>query len=1242
VAAKQEDFVFAEHVLQRGYATEEQVEECLKLLERLRGEMELDETLANVLLKKGYLAPAQVQTIQHALDPSKAGRPRNIIRGYQLQERIGSGAMGSVYKAHHLKLDLPVALKVLRAQLSSSKTQIERLKREAQLAARLNHPNIVRGLDVGESTGFHYLAMEFVDGITVRDRIRKGPLPEKKALRIIRDVARALEHANTHGVIHRDVKPGNIMLTRDGRVKLADFGLARGKGPSDLTLEHASIGTPQYLAPEQAIRGANATHRSDLFSLGATLYHMVTGHPPFAGDNLSEIFQNVIQCRFAPPETRVKDLSLDTVYLIHHLMRANPRQRYASATALLADLEKLEKGESIAPPHFKGDYQKYLRRRRARWMVFGSVVTAATVAVLVVAAGYLSAHRERAAHQEFCRAANREYAGELQKVATLAQLDELHGRLAKVPRAGCSDEEVPDLVKRLRKAATELELVEKGETQLAKAKEQSAAFRPLHAEAKRLQKRAYLPVTRERLERIEKEIAELSRAARSQQHERVRSASTHKELLEALRALERGLRDRYVDRRTLTTVQKEADAVEALAEAWRAADRDHEQDYTDALNGRNYRKTTTALNQWIEARRAALRKHEAALSEPSRGLFRIGAAELRDELETQERDYWRTEIEAPARQALEEGRLDDAEDLVRSFLPRTLVTRRDVQKLSDQIKTLQKAKGDAQGSVIRKLQARFDTALEGRRWLDPAALVKPEVEKTHWIKEWRQRLKVLKDRAAVLQLLHTRFGSSAEAVGIQRVGPDDPYVFLDKEGKRIELAKIDHEMLVGILAPDKITGPNASALRGYFYAAESYHHEDPRKRLAFVHRALTILEGTDAWTAELRERAAFLDQEVKDREKDAESFYGSMVAAQGAKNYLTALSNCRRLLKDYRHTSFVTQQLKDLNDIRKDLERRVGVVYARARAGLPEENFRDFVESGRTRLAFKFKEWSPYEEEDAPAHEKDRKAWKEAATKKYWWDLFPALEVEEDERAERYERSIRQLSMFNDALQPDLKRGGAVLAGDPRANYELWKNGKDDEIAIIELENPFVDPANWRVRCDVSWDAPPEKEGGEPQPAYPFYFALTAGDIQAAVLFYRWDKRPGWKWGGGRGARIFRQAGALDNLDELMAEFLELRRPKKLKKRKKWDRAYLESWNKEVPYRMLLECKNGVVSFYLMPLDGKQDPGTLKDRDPLLRQRFSRRELADAWQVKGRNKPFRIVSLVRCHLREVVLEGRLR
>ncbi|MEM8884980.1 MAG: serine/threonine-protein kinase, partial [Planctomycetota bacterium] len=525
MSARQEDFVYAEHVLRRGFATEEQVQECLELLSRVRTEMELDETLEGVLLKKGYLAPAQAAVINQTINPEEAGRSRNQIEGYRLLARLGSGAMGSVYKARHVKLDILVALKVLRVELAKSRTQVERLKREAQLAARLSHENIVRSLDVGESNGFHYFAMEFVDGPTARSLIRETRMKEKDALKIVLNVARGLEHAHAAGVIHRDVKPANIMLSKDGRVKLGDFGLARGQGPSELTLEHAAIGTPQYLAPEQAASAANATPRSDLYSLGATLYHLVTGQPPFSGENLAEIFGKVLRSEFEPPEAVVDDLSVDTLYLIHRLMRPNPKDRYANATELIVDLEKSLNGQRIAPSDFKGDYQSFLDARKRKR---GAIAAAAMVVILLSAWFTLSTiakSRERQEQLETCRVLNDRGDGELDALSTLAELEAKRAELvgARAEGDACDEGLLADLDKRIGLLGIDLERVRIADDVLARARANEPNYRVLLGEAEPIR-----PVLRGAAQRCEYVRNEIRRISDRAAHDAYRAVYTER------------------------------------------------------------------------------------------------------------------------------------------------------------------------------------------------------------------------------------------------------------------------------------------------------------------------------------------------------------------------------------------------------------------------------------------------------------------------------------------------------------------------------------------------------------------------------------------------------------------------------------------------------------------------------------------------------------------------------------------
>ncbi|HEX5135706.1 MAG TPA: serine/threonine-protein kinase, partial [Planctomycetota bacterium] len=677
--ARQEDFLFAERALQRGWVTDPQVQECLSLLERLRGEMKIDETLPALLVKKGYLAPAQANVLDAEVDRNRADRPKNAIEGYRLLARIGAGAMGSVYEAEHLKLMVPVALKVLNPSLSSSRTQIERLKREAQLAARLNHPNVVRSLDVGESNGFHYLAMEFVEGETVRDRIAKGPMPEAEALGIVRQVAAGLAHAHAHGVVHRDVKPGNIMLTPDGTAKLGDFGLARGQGPSDLTLEHASIGTPQYVAPEQMRRGSDATARSDLFSLGATLYHMVTGRAPFDGETLGEIVQNVLACRFAPPESLAPELSRDAIFVIDRLMRASPRERYASADELVADLERIGRGEPIAPADFRGDYHAFLAKRRGK----RNAILAACAIVLVAAGGFqiLRAHsrakREKLA--QVCRAADatREDAGALgsakELAAAIAGMDQAR---ADAGAAGCGETAVAALGARLRAARFARTALDNAE-RIGKGSG-DRKFRELDGSLSGYERQVAdldpaFPGALGRIAGIRGDLqAESDKAAKDRYDRRVlegfRDLGTAMREAEAFAA---DLETRYLPLAApwIGNVAQAPRMLKDLEVAWRAVEMTRERLDEEMRKERpSYRFAVGEV--------ASLRKEENAALDPIAtnpylsGLMALADADKRaGPIGTAERTEWRRVL-ARANGLIEDGEADRAESVVREFRDR--------------------------------------------------------------------------------------------------------------------------------------------------------------------------------------------------------------------------------------------------------------------------------------------------------------------------------------------------------------------------------------------------------------------------------------------------------------------------------------------------------------------------------------------------------------------------------------------
>ncbi len=287
------------------------------------------------------------------LDPSRAALPRasadplselRSLGEYRLLRRLGEGGMGAVYLGYHEGQDLQVAIKVLSDQLASSQSYIDRFYREAKSGALLNHPNIVRTLSVGQdkATLKHYLVLEFVDGPSAHALLSQlGKLTVGDAVHIALDIARALEHAHSRRIVHRDIKPDNILITRAGVCKLVDLGLAkRIDEASHLTAARQGFGTTHYMPYEQAINAKYADGRSDIYALGATLYHLVTGTVPFPGDNHLEVIEKKNVGDFSPARSLVAEVPEVLDRILARMLARHPRDRYQTASDLIVDLER--------------------------------------------------------------------------------------------------------------------------------------------------------------------------------------------------------------------------------------------------------------------------------------------------------------------------------------------------------------------------------------------------------------------------------------------------------------------------------------------------------------------------------------------------------------------------------------------------------------------------------------------------------------------------------------------------------------------------------------------------------------------------------------------------------------------------------------------------------------------------------------------------------------------------------------
>jgi len=269
---------------------------------------------------------------------------------YELQDVVGSGGMSSVYRARDTVLERTVAIKILHEHYSDDPEYVERFRREARALAQLNHPNIVTVIDRGEFEGRQFIVFEHVEGENLKELVdREGQLPVDRALALVHQVARGLAFAHDHGVVHRDVKPHNVLIDEDGVAKVTDFGIARSLEPADgLTETGTLLGTSEYIAPEQA-SGARVDERSDQYSLAVVLYELLAGEPPYTGDNFMAVAMKHIQ----QPVPSVRDVRPDVAPRIDAIvsrgMAKRPDDRFPSTEAMMAALEAAQAGRDSTP-----------------------------------------------------------------------------------------------------------------------------------------------------------------------------------------------------------------------------------------------------------------------------------------------------------------------------------------------------------------------------------------------------------------------------------------------------------------------------------------------------------------------------------------------------------------------------------------------------------------------------------------------------------------------------------------------------------------------------------------------------------------------------------------------------------------------------------------------------------------------------------------------------------------------------
>ncbi|MBN2137386.1 MAG: serine/threonine protein kinase [Sedimentisphaerales bacterium] len=348
------DTIFGKLATEHGLCTDEELKHSLAEL-KVRSQTN-PIMLKDVMIELGFITPTQAGRLKKNIRESKAVATK--IPGYKVIGKIGAGAMAFVYKARQLSLDRIVAIKVLPKRFTENPEYVERFYKEGKAAGKLNHPNIVQAIDVGEAGGYHYFVMEYVEGKTIADDLTSGGvIPEAEAIDIIIQVANALKHAHAQGLIHRDVKPKNIMINKNGVVKLADMGLARETTDIEAAQSEAgkAYGTPYYIAPEQIRGKIDIDGRADIYGLGATFYNMVTGKVPFMAEDSSEVMRKHLREKLVPPDHINTALSGGVSEVIEIMMAKRREDRYKNVEELLLDLEALKNGQPPLRAHKRFD-----------------------------------------------------------------------------------------------------------------------------------------------------------------------------------------------------------------------------------------------------------------------------------------------------------------------------------------------------------------------------------------------------------------------------------------------------------------------------------------------------------------------------------------------------------------------------------------------------------------------------------------------------------------------------------------------------------------------------------------------------------------------------------------------------------------------------------------------------------------------------------------------------------------------